>query len=169
MPVPYRIRPMLAADIAAVVRIQAQVYPADLLEAAAFFANRQMLAPHTCRVAEHEGALFGYLIAYPWDAGLPAALDQPLAALPAPASTWFVHDCAVAPSAQGLGVAAALLEDSARSARELGLARAALVSLASAVGYWERRGYRREPDSAALRAKLAQYGAGAMYMARDLP
>ncbi|MFJ1299632.1 GNAT family N-acetyltransferase [Pseudomonadota bacterium AL_CKDN230030165-1A_HGKHYDSX7] len=165
---PYRIRAMLAGDIHAVLEIQAAVYPADLLEEAAFFANRLALAPQTCRVAERDGALVGYLIAYPWDTGLPATLNQTLAALPSPATTWFVHDCAVAPQAQGLGVAAALLEDSATGAREAGLRRAALVSLAPAVTYWQRRGYRPEAESGALRAKLAQYGDGAVYMSRAL-
>lgn len=159
---------MQAGDIHAILDVQAAVYPADLLEEASFFANRLELAPHTCRVAERGGALLGYLIAYPWDAGLPAALNQPLDALPSPATTWFVHDCAVAPAAQGLGVAAALLDDSAHGARRAGLRRAALVSLAPAVTYWQRRGYAPEAQSSALRAKLTQYGEGAVYMSRAL-
>ena len=168
MSAPYRVRPMHAGDIHAVLDVQTAVYPADLLEEAAFFSNRLTLAPQTCRVAERDGALVGYLIAYPWNAGLPAALNQPLDGLPSPATTWFVHDCAVAPQAQGLGVAAALLEDSAAQARRAGLRRAALVSLASAVTYWQQRGYQPEAESPELRGKLAQYGDGAVYMARTL-
>lgn len=101
---------MRPADVEAVLRVQAAVYPASLLESAALFQNRIEIAPATCQVALDGQDLIGYLIAYPWDAGLPPALDRSLERLPGAADTWFVHDCAVLPAAQGGGVAAALLD-----------------------------------------------------------
>ncbi|KGD93737.1 acetyltransferase [Achromobacter sp. RTa] len=166
---------MLASDVDAILAAQTLAYPDFLLESAAFFQNRLALAPSHCWVAhaaapaEH-GGLLGYLISYPWDAGLPPALDVTLESLPAGADHWFLHDCAVVPHAQGLGVGQALVRAAASSALEGGLRRASLVSLESATGYWRRQGYApMAVASAALAAKLAGYGPHARYMSRELP
>lgn len=175
----FRIRPMLASDVDAILAAQAQAYPEFLLESAAFFRNRLALAPSYCWVAQAARArvdsptgsgLLGYLVSYPWDAGLPPALDVALGALPAGADHWFLHDCAVVPPAQGLGVGQALLQTAAQGAMTQGLRRASLVSLASAVGYWERHGYAPVAiQGAELAEKLAGYGPQARYMSRAFP
>jgi len=163
-----RVRPMRPDDVEPVLRIQASVYPAAILEGAALFLNRLQISPGTCLVAENGAGLLGYLVAYPWLADRPPALDAPLDALPDQADSWFVHDCAVLPAAQGLGVAQALLQGGLQVARRQGLCHTSLVALRSAVGYWERLGYRSVAATAGLRAKLAQYGTGARYMVRAL-
>lgn len=166
---------MLASDVDAILRAQALAYPQFLLEGAGFFLNRQALAPQYCWVAQPDapqasGGVLGYLISYPWDGGLPPALDVPLAALPAQADHWFLHDCAVVPAAQGLGVGQALVRAAAARAMDHGLTRASLVSLASAAGYWLRHGYAPlAPSTAGLAEKLAGYGEGASYMSRAFP
>ncbi|CAB3924466.1 GNAT family N-acetyltransferase [Achromobacter anxifer] len=167
---------MQASDVDAILVLQTLAYPGFLLESAGFFQNRLALAPSHCWVAQAappagpDGGLLGYLISYPWDAGLPPALDVTLAALPAGADHWFLHDCAVAPSAQGLGVGQALLQAGAHGAQAGGLRRASLVSLESAVGYWQRHGYVPvSADSAGLAEKLAGYGPRAQYMSRAFP
>ncbi len=171
----YQVRPMLASDVDAILQAQALAYPQFLLEGAGFFLNRLALAPQYCWVAQpgtpmSPGALLGYLISYPWDAGLPPALDVPLPALPARADHWFLHDCAVVPAAQGLGVGQALVAAAAASAVDNGLTRASLVSLASAAGYWMRHGYAPlAPQTPGLAEKLAGYGDGASYMSRAFP
>lgn len=169
----YQVRPMRASDVDAILALQTLAYPGFLLESAGFFQNRLALAPAHCWVAQTSAStetLLGYLISYPWDAGLPPALDVALAALPAGADYWFLHDCAVAPSAQGLGVGQALLRTAADSAHEGGLRQASLVSLESAVGYWQRHGYLPvSADSAGLAEKLAGYGPRAQYMSRAFP
>ncbi len=167
----YQVRPMLASDVDAILGLQTLAYPGFLLESAGFFQNRLALAPLHCWVAQaSRDGLLGYLISYPWDAGLPPALDVALPALPADADHWFLHDCAVAPSAQGLGVGQALLRAAAASAHAGGLRRASLVSLESAVGYWQRHGYLPvSADSADLAEKLAGYGPRAQYMSRAFP
>ncbi|HEY9270217.1 GNAT family N-acetyltransferase [Achromobacter sp.] len=164
---------MRASDVDAILALQTLAYPGFLLESAGFFQNRLALAPAHCWVAQASASLdglLGYLISYPWDAGLPPALDVTLPALPAGADHWFLHDCAVAPSAQGLGVGQALLRAAAAGAHEGGLRRASLVSLESAVGYWQRHGYQPvDADSADLAEKLAGYGPHAQYMSRAFP
>lgn len=176
---------MLATDVDGILDTQALAYPDFLLESAAFFLNRWTLAPDHCWVAcgSDDDALLGYLISYPWDAGLPPALDVALTRLPPQADHWFLHDCAVAPSAQGLGVGQALLRTASARAMECGLQRASLVSLASAASYWHRHGYRPvsaangaseknagpDQNDLALADKLAGYGPQASYMARSFP
>lgn len=171
----YQIRPMLARDVDEILDAQAQAYPEFLLESASFFLNRLALAPGYCWVAQPaEGnALWGYLISYPWDDGLPPALNVTLTALPATADHWFLHDCAVVPAAQGRGVGQALLHTAAAAAIDKGLRRASLVSLESAVGYWLRHGYgpavqAAETLSPDLVQKLAGYGSGARYLSRAM-
>jgi len=164
----HRVRPMRPDDVEPVLRIQASVYPAAILESPALFLNRLRISPGTCLVAESGAGLLGYLVAYPWLADRPPALDTPLQALPDDADSWFVHDCAVLPAAQGLGIAQALLHGGLQVARRQGLRHTSLVALRSAVGYWERLGYQSVTATAGLRAKLAQYGAGARYMVRAL-
>lgn len=165
---------MLASDVDSILDAQTLAYPGFLLESAEFFLNRLSLAPGYCWVARAagDGALVGYLISYPWDAGLPPALNVALTALPPQADHWFLHDCAVVPSAQGLGVGQALLRTAAAQAMSSGMRRASLVSLESAAGYWLRHGY--QPvcglgEAARLAEKLAGYGPQASYMARAFP
>ena len=171
----YQVRPMLDSDVDAILEAQAMAYPRFLLESAGFFLNRLALAPDYCWVARTDGPsargdLLGYLVSYPWDAGLPPALDVPLTALPAGADHWFLHDCAVVPAAQGLGVGQALVRAAAGRAMSDGLARASLVSLASATGYWRRHGYAPvAADGAGLAEKLAGYDRDASYMSRAFP
>ncbi len=93
----YQVRLMQASDVDAILALQTLAYPGFLLESADFFQNRLALAPAHCWVAQPAAspdALLGYLISYPWDAGLPPALDVALATLPAAADHWFLHDCA---------------------------------------------------------------------------
>ncbi|SSW70810.1 GNAT family N-acetyltransferase [Achromobacter agilis] len=167
---------MLASDVDGILAAQTLAYPDFLLESAGFFRNRLTLAPSHCWVAQAAAApagresLLGYLISYPWDAGLPPALDVTLASLPAGADHWFLHDCAVVPQAQGLGVGQALLRAAAAAALAGGLRRASLVSLESATGYWRRHGYApMAVANAGLAEKLAGYGPQAQYMSRGLP
>ncbi|CPN57135.1 acetyltransferase [Bordetella pertussis] len=51
---------MRPADVEAVLRVQAAVYPASLLESAALFQNRIEIAPATCQVALDGQDLIGY-------------------------------------------------------------------------------------------------------------
>ena len=93
-------------------------------------------------------------------------LDVELDALPDGADHWFLHDCAVSPAAQGLGVGQALLRQAAGQAASH-LLRASLVSLQGAVSYWRRHGYAPvDADAVGLAEKLAGYGPNASYMTR---
>ncbi|GKX52404.1 GNAT family N-acetyltransferase [Budvicia aquatica] len=164
----YYIRPMTSVDLSNVLHIQASVYHADLLEGIEFFQNRLLLSAANCWVAEGEASLLGYLISYPWLRTFPPELDVMLENIPPYADSWFVHDCAISPAAQGLGVGKQLFTSAQKHALQQGFTHTSLVSLAQANSYWLRHGYTAVDNTPQLDKKLAQYGNGACYMYREV-
>lgn len=165
------IAPLQRQDIAEVLSVQSSAYPLPLLENSDFFHNRLALSASTCWAARDAdtGRMVGYLIAYPWNDGLPPALNEPLKRIPEPATHWFLHDCAVIQAAQGRQVGQALYQAGATHAHSLGLQTASLVALASAVTYWHKQGFRPPLHAPSeLQDKLRGYGTGAAYLQRTL-
>lgn len=164
------VRPMVPADLPAVLDIQAQAYASAAFspEQPSVYTERMALAPDLCLVAQAaQGAVLGYLVSHPWHGGMPPGLDMPLPQLPPASDCWYLHDCAVAAHAHGLGVAAALFDAGCQAALARGLRVAALVAVGDAAGYWLRRGYAVQ-HRPGLQAKLRPYGEGARYMVRAL-
>lgn len=158
---------MLAADLPAVLAVQAQCYGDALLESTEALASRLALSPDTCWVAVlPDGQLAAYLLTHAWpEATLPPwngqlardwADDEIL--------IWFVHDMAVAPAGRGVGLAPRLYGAARAAAKAAGLASSRLIAVQSAAAYWRRLGYAPlATDSHA--AKLATYGDDATLMA----
>ena len=165
---------MLAADLPAVLAIQAQCYGDALVESADALESRLVLSPATCWVAslatpsqsgQSGHTLAAYLFTHAWpEASLPPwnghlvrdwSDTEPL--------TWFIHDMAVAPIGRGAGLASRLHDAARDMARKDGLRSSRLVAVQSADGYWRRLGY--APLAADMHAaKLAAYGEGAVLM-----
>ncbi|KQP18445.1 acetyltransferase [Pseudorhodoferax sp. Leaf267] len=161
---------MGAGDLPGVLAIQAEAYAGAAFapEQPAVYTDRMRVAPDLCIVALNPaGTLLGYLVSHPWHTGAPPSLDIRLPPLPPACGCWYLHDCAVARTAHGAGVAAALYDAGRTRALAQGLRTAALVAVGGAAGYWARRGYAvcHRPE---LADKLAGYGQGARYMAREL-
>lgn len=170
----FALRPMRAADLPAVLAIQAQCYGDALVESADALESRLTLSPATCWVAAlvtpsqngHSGpALAAYLFTHAWPEGsLPPwngrlARDWP----ETEPLTWFIHDMAVAPIGRGAGLAARLHEAARNVAMTNGLRSSRLIAVQSADAYWRRLGY--APLAAGRHAdKLAAYGEGAVLM-----
>lgn len=167
---PFSIRLMQAADLGGVLGLQDQAYAdaAFTPEPAGVYIDRMALAPDLCLVAvDGPGDVLGYLVSHPWHEGAPPSLGMRLAQLPPACACWYLHDCAVAATAHGRGVAAALFRAARRHAAARALRMAALVAVGDAAGYWSRLGYVAQ-DRPELAATLAAYGPGACYMARAL-
>lgn len=167
----YSLRPMVAADLPAVLAVQQQCYPAELIESASALASRLALAPALCWVATRGDELAAYLFTHPWPrAGLPS-FDVPLAPLatrlPASELTWFVHDMAVAPPGRGAGLARRLYEAAREVAIDAGLRSSRLVAVQAAAPWWRRLGYAAvaHPHDGPA-PSLDRYGCGAVLMAR---
>lgn len=164
------LRPMRAADLPAVLAIQAQCYGDALVESAHALESRLLLSPDFCWVAAlADRSLAGYLLTHawpeaslpPWNGHLTSDWDEDAAL------TWFVHDMAVAPAGQGTGVAGRLYDAARNRATASGLTTSRLIAVQSAGDYWRRLGY-VQAQAAGFSEKLAMYGAGALLMERRL-
>ncbi|MEN7528970.1 GNAT family N-acetyltransferase [Cupriavidus sp. DL-D2] len=162
----FTLRPMRAADLPAVLDIQAQCYGAALVETAAALASRLDLSPSTCWISGlPDGTLAAYLFTHAWpETSLPpwnGALARDWR--DSESLTWFVHDMAVAPIGRGAGLAAQLYEAAREVAWNAGLRSSRLVAVQDADGFWRKLGYAPVARHS-LGAKLATYGEGAVLM-----
>ncbi|WP_409605830.1 GNAT family N-acetyltransferase [Brevundimonas sp.] len=150
-------RPMLAGDLDAVVEIAGLGFP-DHFEGRDCFENRLALSPDGCFVlAGADGAVKGYLVAYPWRAQDAPALDTLIEAIPADADVLYLHDLALHPDARGGGWTGPIIEQLARSAKAAGWPAIALVAVNDAAPFWEKRGF-TVVKTAEMATKLAGYG-----------
>jgi len=158
------IRMMVAADIPAVLVIQAVCYTQITPESDASLHAKLSASPSTCLIASIGDAAVGYLIALPWTFSSPPLLNAETCRLPLAPDCLYLHDLAVAPGARKFGTGRALVEACLTQLKELGLERASLVAVQNSAPYWARYGFRAVPQSASLKAKLASYGDGVEYM-----
>lgn len=164
----HRIRPLLPADLAAVVRIQAECYTEIVPEQPASLAAKMQGAPGTCFAAEAHQVV-AYLIAVPVVFPHLPMLDAPAFALPPGADTLYLHDLAVAPAGRGTGAGEALVRSALRAGAASGLRQACLVAIQGSVRYWQRFGFETMAvPSPAIAAKLASYGPAAQLMTAPL-
>ena len=155
-------RPLLAADLPGLLAVQRACYGDGFIESAPVYARR-LASPANCSlVLVEDGRVLAYLAAYRSVLGKVTPLHGDFEATPAP-DTLYLHDMAVHPAHAGRGLARALLV--ALRAGATGLRHQALVSVQDSQAYWQRQGYAEHPlHDGAQRARLASYGAQAVYM-----
>lgn len=160
-------RSMTPADIDGVVAVARLSFP-DHFEARECFAERQALAPEGCFVLSgDDGAVRGYLMAYPWRRDAAPPLDSLIGAIPADAEVIYLHDLAVHPDTRGGGHTRTIVERLAEQARAAGWPAIALVAVNEATAFWERNGFMVQTPPG-MAEKLASYGDDARYMVRPL-
>ena len=165
------LRPLRAADLDAVLRVQAACYPPSMQEPREVIRARIEAAGSTSFVAVHQdGAQCDQVLAYAFAYRSRAGAVTPLGAgfdVDAGGDTLYLHDLAVTPAAAGGGLARRLAARLLAQARESGLAWCALVSVQDSRGFWERLGYRGAHCATGdARDALATYPAPALYMVR---
>lgn len=162
------VRRLAPADLPAALAIQAETYPAFLLEDGAAFASRLAAAASYCLAAQRGGALIGYLLAHGWPRQAPPAVD---ARLPpdAPSEVLYIHDLALSPAGRGLGIGRRLIGRAMEMAAGDGLRTAELIAVEGAARYWEALGFAQTPPPPALASKVAAYGPRARWMTRTIP
>lgn len=164
----WRLRAMRAADLAAILAVQAACYPASMQEPACVVQARIRDAGDSCAVAVDREGVCAYLFAYPSRLGKVTPLDGLFTVAP-DADALYLHDLAVAPRALGRGLARALVGYLLEAAHRRGLPASALVSVQGSEGFWSALGYRASaPACPQARAALASYPGGAQYMTRVL-
>ena len=157
------VRPILATDITHIIDIQRDVYEVRYHESPDSFTAKVNTAASSCFGAWYEGAMAGYLVAMPVSADGAIELDSTDApAVPlAEADAIYIHDVAVLPKYQGLGVADVMLVHLYETAIRHRIEHFRLVSVQNSREFWESRGFRVED-----RAVPKGYGPEAVLMSR---
>jgi predicted N-acetyltransferase YhbS len=160
------LRPMVPADLDAVLAVQASCYPPPMQEAADVILARLRASPETVWVAADAAGVCAYLFAYPSMLGRVTPLGGAFAVPDAP-DTLYLHDLAVAPRAAGAGLARRLVEELLAAARLDGRRHSALVAVQGSAAFWSAFGY--APHAGAVDATvMATYPPGAAYLSRSL-
>ncbi|SFJ02206.1 Acetyltransferase (GNAT) family protein [Sphingomonas sp. NFR04] len=166
MPAPI-LTPLQPRHLPQALALQAQAYPAFLVEPEPAFASRLHVATPFNLAAEHGGILLAYLLAHGWTRESPPSVGAVLDPT-THGDTLYLHDLAVSAAARGTGIGRLLVEAAFRDAVAVGLTRAELIAIDGAADYWRRLGFESGSPSAALAAKVAQYGPAAQWMWRAL-
>lgn len=158
---------MTVADLPATCALAAtihQAYPED----DAVFAERLRLYPDGCHVYAAAESVAAYVLSHPWRELDAPALNSLIGELPAPPSTYYIHDLALAPCVRGTGAATSIVRKLADHARETGLRIMSLVAVNGSAGFWQRQGF-VQTEVPALAEKLHSYcDDGARFMMRTL-
>lgn len=158
------VRPLKLDDLPAALALQAECYPPAIRDGEAAFASRITHAPGWCWTIGSDGRMDAYLLSHPWPSMSPPSPDTVLTS--ADGDCWYIHDLTIAPHARGEGLARTLLAACLEAHPEI--ARSELVAVPGAAPVWARLGWSEMTDiPAALAAKVARYGVGSVYMARD--
>jgi GNAT superfamily N-acetyltransferase len=151
-------------DLPAVNDLAAQVHP-NYPEDPSVFAERVRLFAAGCFLLSEPPT--GYILSHPWRFGQPPALNSTLGRIPKDPDTYYIHDIALLPAAQGQGSAGLILEQLGGLARSLGLKTLSLVAVNNSAAFWEKRGFRTVGDEG-LTQKLASYDSDARFMVLSL-
>lgn len=155
------------ADLPAALALQSASYPAFLVEDEAAFASRFDVKAPYCLAATIDGVLAGYLLAHGWTRQSPPAVGECLAR-DVPGEVLYIHDLAIGSAGRGRGIGRQLVAKAFQMAASDGIQTAELIAVEGASRYWQTLGFAQASTSAALRAKLATYGAEATWMDRAM-
>lgn len=155
---------MHAADLPAVLQIQAACYTEVSPESLESLRAKLLACPSACFVASVEGETIGYLIALLWEFSNPPVLNAENCHLPSMPDCLYLHDLAVSPHARKGGAGRELVKTFLGFLRNAGMPRASLIAVQNSKPYWERFGFRVAPISDALKRKISTYGNDVEYM-----
>jgi GNAT superfamily N-acetyltransferase len=165
------LRPIGPAEVGTVLALQAQCYPAQFLEDARAFEAKLIAARayETCWMAWRGDQALAYLVSLPLCHDSLPALNAPDCPLPAEPRLLYLHDLAVVPAGRSLGLGRRLVARIEQRARALALPSLCLVAVQGSQPYWQGQGFAPEQElSPKLAAKLASFGADAVFMQRTL-
>ncbi|GGY70004.1 N-acetyltransferase [Cellvibrio zantedeschiae] len=136
----FNIRPMLSSDLRTVEAIQAEAYAGHFLESAHIIAQRFDSSPTTSWVAERDGQVCAYLVAYWSKVGKISPLNAPFAPIEE-MQCLYLHDLALLKIAQGFGLARLLINAATDHASNQSAYAIALLSVQSSKAFWQGLGF----------------------------
>ena len=159
-------RTMTAADIGAVVRIQAEAYVDEILETEAIISARLAAVPECAWVVELARGVVGYLVGYQVPVGKLTPWGGEFAHQPA-ATNLYLHDLAIGSAARGRGLGPQLVAHAIAQAKARKLNSASLVSVQDSCAFWQSLGFVEQvPTGQDQQAHLDSYSGPAVYMLR---
>ncbi|MFZ6850154.1 GNAT family N-acetyltransferase [Undibacterium sp. RuRC25W] len=164
---PFHVRTMREADLAAVYAVQVLAYD-DMVESLDVLRSRLLTAPDTAWVAENRDGIGAYLVAYPSQRGKISPLGSDFELAPV-ANALYIHDLAVAPRMAGRGVAGALVQQALSYALSQQLAYVCLVSVQDSLVFWNKLGFAEDQELSSEQASmLLTYSGPAYYCTKNL-
>ena len=135
-------RPLVAADLGAIHALEVVAYVPSLLVSDEAFLRLIEIFPDGAIGALDEHGLCGYAFGVPLTSGTALDLHVPLAAVPADADVFYIHDVAVAARCRAQGLGRQLASRMLALARERNFTRVELVSVQGSDPFWARFGFR---------------------------
>jgi len=157
------IRSICNTDWPEIMAIQNQCYLEFISESLVVMQSKWLTSPTTCTVFEDDNRILAYALTHPWQRGDAPSLDSELTDI-APANCLYLHDMAISPEAQGMGLGKLLLSNIISIARQLTLDGIGLVAVQGAQTYWQQRGFMPAAPSNTLLQSLNSYPPGACYL-----
>jgi len=140
-----KIRHIQENDWAAIIAIENAAYTDIAPESMETLRSRVLLSPETCFVAVNDDdEVLGCCFAHRWIPNAAPALHEVLQALPE-SKNLYLHDLAVAPLAQGTGVAGLLCRELLARAGQKRFLSITLVSVQNSSGFWKKFGFVEVP------------------------
>jgi ribosomal protein S18 acetylase RimI-like enzyme len=159
------IRTLQPSDIPAIMVIQSACYPAPLLEEAIHLAGKQQQSPKSCWVATKDNKILAYLLTHSWSGDAPPDLNAPLSPPRLKQAIYYIHDLAVHPQAQGMGLAQQLISTAFAWAKQNAFTHIRLIAVAGAAAFWLKQGFKPvSPLNEQILKKLSDYGPDTHYL-----
>ncbi|QDE32223.1 MULTISPECIES: GNAT family N-acetyltransferase [Shewanella] len=157
------IRLITTTDWPAIMAIQAQCYVELTPESLSVMQSKWQTSPSSCWVFEHNNQMLAYALVHPWRQGDAPSLDTEINGQ-INADSWYLHDMAISPSAQGMGIGKKLFNYIVKQAKTLAVNGIGLVAVQGAHTYWQKQGFKPDSTSVKLTKSLDSYPAGACYL-----
>lgn len=157
------IRQITTTDWPAIMAIQAQCYVELTPESLGVMQSKWQASPTSCVVFEQQDNVLAYALVHPWLQGDAPSLDTEISGQ-INADSWYLHDMAISPSAQGMGIGKKLFKHIVNQAKNLAVNGIGLVAVQGAHTYWLQQGFKPNTTSVKLTKSLDSYPAGACYL-----
>lgn len=165
------IRPSTLADLTNIIDIQSYCYKEVTPENSDVLAEKLVLYPQGCFVAEEDSSTIAYMFSHPWKLASPVKINSFLGKIPNEANCYYIHDIAIHPSYRGYGIAKKLFNRALENALEESQQYIALVAVQNSESFWNKLGFRNctslNIEIGDVNDILGEYQEGAVFMLKD--